>query len=565
MATTPVNTGSGDPGAVIVDVGQITVAGEVIPKIAAVDPGTGTAILPASQADVAAIVTALGTPAQAGGNVSVSSSALPSGAATEAKQDTGNTSLASINGKLPALATDNPSADDPAVPTRPVSIKVHSCSFADVGAGLLTPEMVQIGSTGTGITVAQSGGNLTIATGTTTNAEFLARSAFSAEGSHVLRYGMVASQRIANQNLVIALADLVGTGLSYNIVSTVLVDVTLPAHGYTTRHVGRGMFLGAISGAAGVPGRYVIQSIPDANTVRFTVAGWPASGSGTLCLFGWNYHKVLYSGTTATNAAYDAQRDGWASGDTTATINTSASPGHIGHLQSDCVDATYSDSLRASSTGYQFSTRATRVENIPNQDVLLYVFVWSYNGATAPASTTTWTINFLRLEDLANAKVYLAGMTRGGSGNSLATSIIGTPSVNIGTGSLAAGTNAIGDVGVQARANATGAASRFHRVVTGTDNVNIKASAGRLIAWRIFNASAGVRYVKLHNTAGAPTIGSGVVETIGIPAGQPATGFAGDMGDGFTTGIGMSAVTGIADADTTVATASDLVIDLYYA
>ncbi len=36
-------------------------------------------------------------------SVSVSSSALPSGAATSAKQDTGNTSLASIDGKTPAL------------------------------------------------------------------------------------------------------------------------------------------------------------------------------------------------------------------------------------------------------------------------------------------------------------------------------------------------------------------------------------------------------------------------------------------------------------------------------
>lgn len=362
-------------------------------------------------------------PLPVSGSIAISSSALPSDASTES-------TLGLVNGKLPSLATDNPGADDNAIPTRQVPLKVHACSFAAVGSGLVTPEMVQIGSTGTGITVAQSGGNLTIATGTSTNAEFLARSAFSAEGAHVLRYGMVASQRIANQNLMIALADLIGDGLAYSIVSSVLVDVTLTAHGYTAQHVGRAMFIGAISGAAGVPGRYVIQSIPDANTVRFTVAGWPASGTGTLCLFGFNYHRALYTGTTATNVLYDAQREGWASGDTTATINTSASPGHIGHIQSDCVDATYSDSLRASNTGYQFSTRATRVENMPDQDVLLYVFLWSYNGTVAPASTTTWTINFLRLEDLANTKVYLAGMTRGGAGNSVATSVIGTVPVS---------------------------------------------------------------------------------------------------------------------------------------
>ena len=143
--------------------------------------------------------------------------------------------------------------------------------------------------------------------------------------------------------------------------------------------------------------------------------------------------------------------------------------------------------------------------------------------------------------------------------------VSGTVTANIGTGSIASGTNLIGDVGVQVRANATGAASRFHRVLTGTDNVNVKASAGRLFAWRVFNASAGVRHLKLHNSAGTPTLGAGVVETISVPAGTIATGSVGDMGDAFTTGIAMSAVTGIADADTTAASSGDMVVDLYFA
>lgn len=131
--------------------------------------------------------------------------------------------------------------------------------------------------------------------------------------------------------------------------------------------------------------------------------------------------------------------------------------------------------------------------------------------------------------------------------------------------SIAAGANAIGDVGLQARANATGAASKFHLVSAATTNANnVKASAGRLLGWRITNTNAAIRYVKLHNTAGAPTAGSGVVETIGVPASSSVTGYIG-QGSGFATGIAITTVTGSADSDAVAVAAGDLIIDLYFA
>ncbi|MGK3947030.1 hypothetical protein ABK046_52760, partial [Streptomyces caeruleatus] len=61
--------------------------------------------------------------------------------------------------------------------------------------------------------------------------------------------------------------------------------------------------------------------------------------------------------------------------------------------------------------------------------------------------------------------------------------VSGTITANIGTGSIAAGTNAIGDVGVQYRANATGAASVANVLSPATPAVQtIKASAGRLLS-----------------------------------------------------------------------------------
>lgn len=155
-------------------------------------------------------------------------------------------------------------------------------------------------------------------------------------------------------------------------------------------------------------------------------------------------------------------------------------------------------------------------------------------------------------------------VSNGTAANLLAT-VSGTVTANIGTGSLSAGTNAIGDVGVQYRANNSGAASRFHLVSAATANAtSVKSSAGRLLGWSITNTNAAWRYVKLHNTASAPTAGSGVVQTIGVPPNSVREFFS-EGGIAFTTGIGLTTVTGAADADTTVVGVSDLVIDLFFA
>jgi len=155
-------------------------------------------------------------------------------------------------------------------------------------------------------------------------------------------------------------------------------------------------------------------------------------------------------------------------------------------------------------------------------------------------------------------------VSNGTAANLLAT-VSGTVTANVGTGSLAAGTNAIGDFGVQYRANATGAASRTHLVSAGSTNATVvKASAGRLLGWAITNSSAAWKYVKLHNQTTTPTAGSGVVQTIGVPP-NGVREFASEGGIAFTTGIALTTVTGIADADATAVTASDLAIDIFYA
>lgn len=139
------------------------------------------------------------------------------------------------------------------------------------------------------------------------------------------------------------------------------------------------------------------------------------------------------------------------------------------------------------------------------------------------------------------------------------------PSLPVTPAALAAGTAAIGDVGIQARANATGAAMIRHVVAAASTNATVtKATAGRLLGWSLANTTAAWVYLKLHNIATAPTAGAGVVMTIGIP---PNNKSEVDLicGAGFSTGIGYTIVTGAADTDATAVTANAVVGDLFYA
>jgi hypothetical protein len=136
---------------------------------------------------------------------------LPTGAATE-------TTLAALNTKTAAALVDMPSQDDPALPVRVSPQKYTDISFSQVGSGLVSPELVQIAA-GAGMTVSQSAGNLVIASGTTANAEFVARSVSTFNGAVTFKAVTTLSQRIVNNNFFVELVDVIGDGLAYSIVN----------------------------------------------------------------------------------------------------------------------------------------------------------------------------------------------------------------------------------------------------------------------------------------------------------------------------------------------------------
>lgn len=491
--------------------------------------------------------------------------ALPTGAATEATLASSLTELQSILAKLLQSQTGMPVEADSYYPILPVPSFSYRCGFDRAYSNGVDPDFLALRVTGTGQTVNQTGGNLVITSGTTANAETIIRSTTPFSGNLIWRWNTTLSQRIAQNNFHVELVDVIGDSLAYTINSATSVTVTFPSvNPFTSANVGQSMWLGNITGAAGLPNRYAIASVSGL-TVTFTVASWPATGSGTLSLFGWNYHSVIYQGTTATNADFDCQRRGYASGVTTATINTTAS-GHVGTISVSDGETAFADQTGASATGIEITRRASRVRNVPLNETELYLQIRCRNGTTNPASGTTWTIGFVDIGNCSTLPVTIQNVAMMSANSGLPCSLESSITQNVSvTSSIPGGSNNIGMVTLGYSASATSAAQKGHFVSAATTNAaNVKASAGRLTGYQFQNTTASIVYVKLHNTAGTPTAGASVFMSIGIPANGKAE-FSTEGGVAFSTGIGITMVTGAADSDTTAVAANAIVGDLFYA
>lgn len=337
--------------------------------------------------------------------VSATALPLPTGAATE-------TTLASLNTKTPSLgqataANSSPvvlASDQAILPVQVQKDSVWRTTFSRVLPNVDTEFFNTIRS-GTGQTATQVGGNLVITTGIAANAETMIRSNRSFSGNMIVKWQTILSQRIANNNFTVELVDIIGDGLSITANSATSVTVTIPNNPFTSVNIGQSVWIGAVSGIAVSPTQRAAISSISGDNVTFTVAGYSVTGSGTCSLFGWNYHQVIYTGTTATAMTYDAQRNGWASGASTLSINTTAGVGHMGLIQSVDGASAVLDQLVASATGIQTVMRASRVLNLPDDSVSLFLQIRTHNGTVAPASTTTWTLGFVGIENIISQSV----------------------------------------------------------------------------------------------------------------------------------------------------------------
>lgn len=97
-----------------------------------------------------------------------------------------------------------------------------------------------------------------------------------------------------------------------------------------------------------------------------------------------------------------------------------------------------------------------------------------------------------------------------------------------------------------------------------TNATSVKASAGQLYGYSLFNNGLTAVYFKFYNKASAPTVGSDTpVLTLMVPA---ESGLNLNLANGivFGTGIAYAVTTGMADADTVAVAVTQVAINLWY-
>lgn len=139
-------------------------------------------------------------------------------------------------------------------------------------------------------------------------------------------------------------------------------------------------------------------------------------------------------------------------------------------------------------------------------------------------------------------------------GSGVTQPVSGTVTANAGSGTM----------NVTIVAGATGGDSTFHLVSAASTNAtNIKASAGKVTGWNIYNSNASARKVAFHNTAGTPTAGASIHSTVVVP-GLAGTNVSFPDGIDFSSGIAITTVTDLTDAGNTAVGLNDLIINIYY-
>lgn len=343
--------------------------------------------------------------------------------------------ITSLIAATPALNTTLPTENSSFNYTMNAPQKTFRCGFeAAVASGPDTAFFTAVAN-GSGIAVSQSGGSLLLTSGTTAYSETILRSVLSFSASMSIRYSMNLSQRIANQEFYVEMVDVIGDTLAFTVNSATSITVTIPGTTLTAANVGQSMYIGALTLASCPGGRYAIASVLG-TAITFTVASFPGSGSGTCSVFGWNFHHVLYSGVTATAANYDAGRNGYSSGDTVATVNTTASPGHVGTIAIRDATAGFLDELSASSTALENTLRASRVRNVPEDMTALRIQIRCINLASAPATTTTLTVGFIEVENFVAQQVALVNVSPMSLNSALPVQVANVPAVTVNSGTV---------------------------------------------------------------------------------------------------------------------------------
>ena len=231
-------------------------------------------------------------------------------------------------------------------------------------------------------------------------------------------------------------------------------------------------------------------------------------------------------------------------------------------LQNDEGNAYMLDQLVASSATLQPTARASRVINLPEENTPLFLQIRIVNGTTAPASTTTWNLGTISVENFSALPITVNNIKAQGLGNTMPVNVQNTVPVTLSSTtitSISAGTNLIGDFGLQVRANATGAATpvNINSPATPVGQI-IKASAGRILSVNLTNSNASARFLKVFNATSVTMGTTSAAYEIAIPPSFNPLSISLPFASAATTGI-VVAITGARGlTDNTAITANDV-------
>ncbi len=280
----------------------------------------------------------------------------------------------------------------------------------------------------------------------------------------------------------------------------------------------------------------------------------------TLAPDGLHSLAWAFQDTTATNAIYEVQNGGLARLRSAAsTVVTTATSG-VYELEAFADEAWFHSATLDATTGRTNSYR--RHQQIPDPNALYKVRLRWLNGASAPVSPTNADIQYLSVQDYAELTAEItAGRGNSVAGNAMNVTPVGTTTVSgTVTTNAAAGTAAIGDVGVQYRANATGAATLANVNCPATAAAQqLKSGAGRLLSLTLTNTNAAARFIKLFNALSAsvtPGTTSALAE-IAIPPNRSVV-WTLEGGAAFSTGITVMVTGGQGLTNNTAVTAGDV-------
>lgn len=260
------------------------------------------------------------------------------------------------------------------------------------------------------------------------------------------------------------------------------------------------------------------------------VAAWRIAGSDSLTT------------TTARVEVRNGQAARVQSGNLTSTSQTTDSVFEI-VLESD--EVSFHNKPIDSTAGKTVSFVRNSVAPDPNKEYKLRYRV--VNGATAPASTTTFTSQYITAVDYTEILTELTGAQG-------RTDAAGALAVHVASGNVGVANATLG-----ASSTATGTSISKHVSAATTNAANIKTSAARVYGYHYTNNTAATKYVRLYNKATAPVPGTDTPLVV-IPV-APNSNVLVDhtIPLSFSTGLGIAVTGGFADNDATVTAVGDVV------